>query len=234
MIQWVPVQEEGSDMQTTTAVGTEAYMQQEEQDYCEWRKNYAAQEQKYLNQIDSWLSEATLQSRENLCRLFQNQEFLAAYRHRTPIAFMGVILRIYHQESLAKRRHTILDMGTSHSALISKFQELKFILWRLEFAKDPEAGKWLPQYIEVNQATPEMLREMLDIASIEKGETGLKLAQIFREQGMYSFEFQILLYLNAVLPQNGQVLSALAELCEKAGQPEQAQRYLAQIKTAEI
>lgn len=40
-------------MQTTTAVGTEAYMQQEEQDYCEWRKNHAAQEQEYLNQIDS-------------------------------------------------------------------------------------------------------------------------------------------------------------------------------------
>lgn len=34
-------------MQTTTAIGTEAYMEQKEQDYCEWRKYYAAQEQEF-------------------------------------------------------------------------------------------------------------------------------------------------------------------------------------------
>lgn len=220
-------------MQTTIAVSTESYIQQEEQNHHAWRQNYAAQEQEYLDQIDNWLYESTLQARENLWRLFQNQEFLAIYRHRTPIAYMKTIMRIYHQESLAKRRHTVLDMGTSHSALISKFQELKFILWKMEFAKDPQAGEWLLQYIEENRATPEMLKEMLAVASIEKGDTGLKLVQLFREQEMYSYEFQILLYLNTILPQDRQVLSALAELCEKAGQPEQAQRYLAQIKTAE-
>lgn len=220
-------------MQTPIAVGTESYIQQEEQNHHAWRQNYAAQEQEYLDQIDSWLLESSLQARENLWRLFQNQEFLAIYQHRTPIACMRVILQIYHQESLAKRRHTVLDMGTSHIALISKFQELKFILWKMEFAKDPQAGEWLLQYIGENHATPEVLREILAVASVEKADTGMKLAQLFREQGMYSYEFQILLYLNTILPQDGQVLSALAELCEKAGQPEQAQRYLAQIKTAE-
>lgn len=217
-------------MQTTIAVGTESYIQQEEQDYRAWRQSYASQEQEYLDQIDNWLSKPSLQAGENLWRLFQNQEFLAVYQHRAPIACMKVILRIYHQESLAGRRRTILDMGTSHGALISKFQELKFILRRLEFADDPQAGEWLLQYIEANYATPEMLREMLDAASVNKADTGKKLAQLFRKQGMYSYEFQILLYLNMILPRDEQILSDLAELCEKAGQPEQAQRYLAQIK----
>lgn len=226
-------------MQTTIAVGTESYIQQEEQDYRAWRQSYAAQEQEYLDQIDNWLLESTLQARENLWRLFQNQEFLAIYQHRAPIACMKVILRIYHQESLAGRRRTILDMGTSRRALISKFQELKFILRRLEFAGvpqeplDPQAEEELLQYIEANQATPEMLRETLDAASAEKADTGKKLAQLFREREMYSYEFPILLYLNMILPRDEQILSALAELCEKAGQPEQARRYLAQIKTAE-
>lgn len=207
---------------------TEEYIQKEEQQQRMWREKNMVVEKKYLEQIDKLLEQSTPQARQTLVLLFSNPSFLNTFGSRTPIAYMGVVMKIYEKEVMAGEEYTILDMEVSYKGIIGKLTELKFILWRIIFENCGE--EQLLEFIRQNNATPYMLQYMVLTASVNKKEILLKLADLFLEQNMLRFAFHMLDYLTQLYPEDESSWCLVADFCGSTGNIGQADAYLSKIK----
>lgn len=185
-------------------------------------------------QIDNLLSDTPSfpqkKSRQILTALFHNNDFLTTFLSQPPIAYFNIIIQIYEKELQAGESFTILDMGTSHDELISKLTELKFILWRIEFAKDADAFHLLLEFIQNSHATPYMLQYLIQTASLKQDEILFKLTDLFLEKHMFRYAFHMLDYLTQLFPEDETVLCLAADFCGGTGNRKQMNAYLSRIK----
>lgn len=209
---------------------TEEYVREKEWEERNWNRKNKQQEKIYMEQIEQRLKEGTAQDREELLKLFRNEEFVETYKSKIQIAYMIVIMQIYEREVQGGEKRTILDMGDSYEKLRSKLFELKFILWRIEFAKDVMAKELLLEFIRTNQATPDMIQYIVHTSTVDKMKVLVELSDVFIAQNMLRYAFRMLEYLDDLDSGNEMVLCLLAELCGRVGKYERAGEYLDKIK----
>ncbi len=209
---------------------TETYIQEEERQQRLWHEKNMVMEKNYLARIDNLLEQSTLEARQTLVLLFSDSSFLNIFGARTPIAYMGVVMKIYEKEIMAGEEHTILDMGVSYQGIIGKLTELKFILWRIIFANQKEGEGMLLEFIRQNNATPYMLQHLVLTASVNKKEILLKLADLFLKQNMLRFAFHMLDYMTQLFPEDESSWCMTADFCGSTGNIKQAGAYLSKIK----
>lgn len=200
----------------------------------EWHEKYGEQEKVYIDFIEEKLLSGTKEARESLLQLFCDQNFIETYKSRNDLAYMIVIMQVYENEIKNGEIHTILDMGKSSQEIRSKYIDLKFILWRIEFEKDSMGKQLLLDYIQKNHATPDMIQQVINTSVFDKGETLIKLIDIFLEQNMLRYAFCMMEYLNELSPGNEEVLCMLAELCGCTGNIKRAGEYLDKIENPGI
>lgn len=209
---------------------TEEYIREKEKKELEWNRKNKEKEKIYLAQIDEKIREGTPGAREELLQLFRNPDFIETYKSKTQMAYRIVIMQIYERETQAGEKVTILDIGTSGEEIKTKLIQLKFILWRIEFAKDEAGKKSLLDFIHSNGITPEMVKYMVYTTSADKGGMLLELTDIFMEQNMLRYAFRMLEYLDELSPGNETVLCMLADLCGSIGNSQRAKEYLEKIE----
>ncbi|WP_075721660.1 hypothetical protein [Roseburia sp. 499] len=210
---------------------TEEYIQEKEKKEQEWNRQNKEQEKIYLMQIDKKIQAGSTEAREELLRLFRNKDFIETYKSKTQMAYLIVIMQIYEREIQADEKVTILDIGKSTEEIKSKLIQLKFILWKIEFAKDEHGKELLLDFIRSNWITPDMLQYMVHTAVADKGGMLLELTDIFMEQNMFRYAFRMLEYLDELSPGNETVLCMLADLCGSVGNNQRAKEYLEKIET---
>lgn len=209
---------------------TEEYIREKEKKEREWNRENKEKRKVYLEQIEQRLREGTAQAREELLKMFRNQDFIETYKSKTEMAYLIVIMQIYEREVQSGEVRSILDMGKSGEEIRSKLIQLKFILWKIEFAKDEQGKEMLLNFIRSNQITPDMVQYMVHTAAADKARMILELTDIFMEQNMLRYASRLLEYLNELSPGNETVLCMLAELCGSAGNSRQAMEYLERIE----
>lgn len=209
---------------------TEKYIEEKEEQEKEWNKQNKESQKLYMDYIDEKIAEGTEKARKELMELFHNTEFIETYKSKTQMAYRIAMMQIYEREMESGEKITILDIGKSGKEIIDKLIELKFLLWRIEFAKDKQAENTLMEFIQYNHTTPDMLQYMIHTASADKAGMLLELTDIFIEKGMLRYAFRMLEYLNELAPGNETVLCMLADLCGNAHNLERAIGYLNQIE----
>lgn len=209
---------------------TEEYIKEEEREGKEWYWNNREAEKRYISEIEQRLESGTKEDREKLLALFRDRNFTETYKSRNELAYMIVIMQIYEREVQSEEARTILDMGRGIQEIRSKLLQLKFILWKIEFAKDIRVKDLLMEFIEKNQATPDMIQYMIFTAVCHKEEVLVELTDIFIEKKKLRYAFRMLEYLNELHPGNEEVLCTLAKLCGCVGNRQRAGEYLDQIK----
>ena len=209
---------------------TEEYIKEEELEEKKWYWNNEEAEKRYISEIEQRLESGTKEDKDKLLEIFQDKAFIEAYKSRNELAYMIVIMQIYKREIQSEEVRTILDMGKRIEEIKSKLLQLKFILWRLEFAKDIQGRELLIEFIRINQATPSMIEHTVLTSVNDKAGTLAELADIFLEQKMIRYAFGMLGYMNELQPENEEILCMLAELCGGVGNRQKAGEYLDRIK----
>lgn len=209
---------------------TEEFIKEEEMEEKEWYRNNREAEKKYISEINQMLESGTKEDKEKLLALFGNKGFIETYKSRNELAYMIIIMQIYKREIQSEEVRTILDMGKGIEEIRSKLLQLKFILWRLEFAKDIQGRELLIEFIQSNQTTPSMIEHTVLTSVNDKAGMLVELADIFLEQKMIRYTFAMLRYMDELQPENEEILCMLAELCGGVGNRQKAGEYLDRIK----
>lgn len=209
---------------------TEEYIKEKELEDQEWEQKNRKKQEVYMTEIEQKLSEGTQKDREELLKLFQNKEFIEICKTENDIAYMIVVMQIYENEKRAGTKRCILDMGKGSREIKSRLQELKFILWRMEFSIGIQAKEMLLSFIRDNQPTAEMIQYIVHTSVNHKPQMLIKLADIFIEQNRLSYAFQMMEYAEELLPGDEEILCILAQLCMCVGKQVRAVEYLNKIK----
>ncbi len=213
---------------------TEEYIREKEWGERNWNRKNKQQEKIYMKEIEQRLKEGTEQAREELLHMFRNEEFIETYKSKTEMAYLIVIMQIYEREVQFGEKRTILDMGDSYEIIRSKLFELKFILWKIEFAKDVRGKELLLEFIRTNQATPDMIQCIVHTSTADESKVLVELSDLFIAHNMLRYAFRMLEYLDDLEPGNEMVLCILAELCARVGKCKRAGEYLDKIKNPGI
>lgn len=209
---------------------TEEYIKEIESDEQEWYQKNKESEKWYQKELEQRLKAGTEEDRKKLLEMFGDETFIETYKSRNDLAYMIVVMQTYEREIKSGEIRTILDMGKSIQELKAKLLQLKFILWRMEFAEDIQAERQLIDFVQINQVSPDMIQHMVHTSLSSKAKLLMKLADLFLEQKMLRYAFRMLEYLDELYAGNEEVLCMLAELCGYAGNRQRAGEYLDKIK----
>ena len=178
-----------------------------------WHEQYDNERIDYIRYIDENLALGTDKAYNNIENLFNDKLFCSTYLGKdSEIAYLFIILTIYKEEINSGEQHTILRLGKDCETLISCMQQLKFILWRIEFTHEEEADKLLTDYIKSYNVSACAIKNAILRFSVDKTNILLHMVSLFLNNNMLSYAFYILIYLSSALPGNEDVLTLLAEL----------------------
>ena len=119
-----------------------------------WETCYGAALKTRLKWIDQMLMEGTDEAHEKLLAFFADEKEIAPYGNRSNAMIeMIVIMDIYKAEVEMGEAHTIFDrkiegrrMGETE--LTAYMRAFRFLMWRLEFTKEADAGEKLIQFLK--------------------------------------------------------------------------------------
>ena len=209
---------------------SEEFIRERKKKEKQWYEKYGEREKVYISFVDEQLKNGTLESREQLLQLFRDKQFIENYKSRNDIAYMIVIMKIYEVEISNHNQKTILDMGNSMKVLREKYNELKFILWRIGFREEESTVQRLVDFIRINHVSQDMIRQVINSSVSEKSVLLIKLTEIFLDNSMLSYAFCMLDFMNELSPGDETVLCMLAELCGSVGNIQRMNEYLDRIE----
>lgn len=209
---------------------SEEFIREREKKEKQWYEKYGEREKVYISFVDEQLKNGTMESREQLLQLFRDKQFIETYKSRNDIAYMIVIMKIYEVEISNHNQKTILDMGNSMKVLREKYNELKFILWRIGFREEESTVQRLVDFIRINHVSQDMIRQVINSSVSEKSVLLIKLTEIFLDNSMLSYAFCMLDFMNELSPGDETVLCMLAELCGSVGNIQRMNEYLDRIE----
>lgn len=206
---------------------SEAFAQQKALDEQQWHEMYDNEERQLLSSINSLLGEQTTSAYEKLLELLRNPHLQNTYSDDEPIAYMLVLLNIYQYEKLYQVSHSVLEKGTSISELIAFFQNIKHLLWKIEFSdmqhsttqhygNTEEAELELFNYIECNHVSIIALRLFISFICVNPEKMLLYIANQYLDMGMLKNTYLLLEHYNENYPGNPDVEETLKMMTEQS------------------
>lgn len=205
------------------------YQYNSERRISEWHRLHEAEEQQYLKIINEYLSEGTLEAKEAICSLAEQDGFVETFKTRNEMSYIINAINIYYRELDAGVSPTVLDMADSVDGLIAVINKIRFLIWELEYTDDEMSGGMLCEYIRDKHISIPMLLYILDVASIDTYFVSMKLSCELEKKKMYRYQLYILLFVTERWTGDETALCELAHLYMCAGQDELAKGCLAQI-----
>lgn len=142
------------------------HAKQQRQAVTEWNKRYSETEKQYISSVNKLIKEGTPDAYEKICDMFDGTEGMSEdeiiatgkiplniFRGRTEMSYLIQAVNIYYREQAAGEAVTVFDHGDSLQDIIDVINQVRFLLWELEFFKSDEA---LVEYLERNKISAQM------------------------------------------------------------------------------
>lgn len=208
---------------------TEMFAIEEEQRENDWQEQYGAKIGEVVHKMNVLLQMGTEQSRMKLHNWFLDKTFFEHYKQTDIVSTMYVVMQIYEKELAENYTPTILDDRNTVEMLMDYLQQMKFILYRVDFSIDQVSGQELIAFIKNNKTSLVTLETMMTTVAMRPMILALKLEKIFEKNMMYRELFWSRNFLNERWSGNHRILIKLAELYEKTGHTEYALECMKQI-----
>lgn len=139
----------------------------------DWNKMYLKTEEAYIRAVDCLIKEKTTDAYEKICAMFEetnglsDDEIIAAkkipinvFKERNEMSYLIQAVNIYYREQAAGIDITVFDHGCSLSEIIDVINEVRLLLFELEFLNDNEG---LVEYVKNKNISHEMLSYLADL-----------------------------------------------------------------------
>lgn len=133
----------------------------------EWNKRYLEAEKQYISSVNKLIREGNADSYEKICEMFEGTEGMSEdeiiatgkipiniFEGRTELSYLIQAVNIYYRELEAGDLVTVFDHGDSLQDIIDVINQVRFLLWEMEFFKSDEA---LVEYLGNNKISARML-----------------------------------------------------------------------------
>ena len=204
---------------------SEAFALREEQEEMQWHMQFDAQRMELLQIADQYLLAQTPEAYQILSETLLDPVLQERYAKDEMVVHLLILLDIYEQERSYQMEHTILEQGTSVQELVSFFQSLKFLLWRVEFFDTEHSTEYsygdvrreeeaLFQFIQKRDISMIALRVLVDRICVDPPKMLFFLANRYLDQGCFMNTYLLLEYYNAKYPGNADVEETLKLMME--------------------
>lgn len=208
---------------------TETFAIEEEQRENEWQEQYGTKIGEVVSKMNTLLQIGTEQSRMELHNWFLDETFFEHYKQTDIVSTMYVVMQIYEKELAENYTPTILDDRNKVEMLMDYLQQMKFILYRVDFSIDQASDQELITFIKNNKTSIVTLETMMTTVAMRPMILMLKLEKIFEKNMMYRELFWSRNFLNERWSGNHRILAKLTELYDKTGHTEYALECMKQI-----
>ncbi|MBU5474794.1 hypothetical protein [Roseburia sp. MSJ-14] len=208
---------------------TEQFAIEEEARENRWQQEYGKKLPEVMAQIDQLLKEGTEEAKWKLHAMFLDKDFFDKYKQTDEMANMYVIMQIFERERNSGITPGILDSGRDAEQLRNYIQSIKFLLYRLDFEIDEQAGEKLIAYFQEQNTSTIVIETMLTTVVMRPFIVVRKLEQLFEQHHMLKELFMIYNFINDKYPGNKRILKKQAELYARTGHQELAQQCMEQI-----
>lgn len=182
-----------------------------------------------MSKMNTLLQIGTEQSRMELHNWFLDETFFEHYKQTDIVSTMYVVMQIYEKELAENYTPTILDDRNKVEMLMDYLQQMKFILYRVDFSIDQASDQELITFIKNNKTSIVTLETMMTTVAMRPMILMLKLEKIFEKNMMYRELFWSRNFLNERWSGNHRILAKLTELYDKTGHTEYALECMKQI-----
>lgn len=208
---------------------TEKFAVEEEQRENEWQEQYGSKINDVVREMNQLLQAATEQSRMELHDMFLDKSFFEHYKQTDAVATMYVVMQIYEREWKDHYPSTILDCGNTVEELMDYLQQMKFMLYRIDFSIDQLSEQEFITFLKKNQTSVITLETMMTTAAMCPMNLALKLEEIFIRNFMYKELFWVRNFINERWNGNHRVLIQLADLYDRTGHAQFARECVEKI-----
>lgn len=153
----------------------ELKIQKEEEELAEWNRTFGREINSWKERVNELLKKGKT---EEVCSIFQDQNFMNVYGGVHEFLYMHVITNIYRMEQQNHLSNTIFSHGKSMEELIQYFMESRFLLWRVEFEISEEDNLRFADYILENQVSVCHLLSLIYTTAMKKERAILCVARI--------------------------------------------------------
>ena len=217
-------------MQNTTEFKkTEMFAIEEEQRENNWQEQYGARMEEVVHKMNTLLQIGTEQSRMELHNWFLDKTFFEHYKQTDIVSTMYVVMQIYEREWKERYPSTILNCGHTVEELMNYLQQMKFMLYRIDFSVDQISEEEFIAFLKNNNTSVITLETMMTTAAMRPMNLALKLETIFEHRGMYKELFWVRNFIHERWIGNHRILIRLADLYDKTGHMEYATECVKQI-----
>lgn len=211
---------------------TEKFALEEAQREEKWQKQYGIKLNDVVQIMNQLLQSATDQSRMELHNMFLDKSFFEHYKQTDAVATMYVVMQIYEREWKDHYPSTILDCGNTVEELMDYLQQMKFMLYRIDFSIDQLSEQEFITFLKKNQTSVITLETMMTTAAMRPMKLALKLEEIFTRNFMYKELFWVRNFINERWNGNHRVLIQLADLYDRTGHAQFARQCIEKISEA--
>lgn len=127
----------------------------------------------YYENINEFLSDGSSDSIKKLIEMFETAEVKQYVGKDTRLSYVYLWLKIYEVENKCGIEEHIFKDRKSISELYEMWNNLKFLIWHIEFDSESNAIEQLEQYIEYSHLSYYALTIAIDTVSINR-ETMMK------------------------------------------------------------
>lgn len=170
-----------------------------------------------IAEIDEYIADADNGGADRFIELFGNPVFKERYESDKRVAYMYVALDIYKAELNNGNRKNIFNTAGSVENIIYLIREIKYLLWRMEFAGDAQAWEQICYNSNEGNISCECIVQLVLHYSIDKLGMLYELAAGYADSGMRDYARYIVDYLTATVQDNRGVSSAVERFKEQYG-----------------
>lgn len=138
----------------------------------EWNQKYSDAEKKYISSVNKLISAGTPEDYKKICEMFEGTEGMCdddiiainkiplnVFKGREELSYLIQAVNIYYREREAEAAFTVFDHGNNLSDIIDTINEVRLLLFELEFFKDDDR---LAEYVKNNNISRQMLLYLVD------------------------------------------------------------------------
>ncbi len=195
------------------------------EEIADWKQRYGESEKEAINTVNKLLDAGSLESKKEICKMFENKEFLDTYKFRKELSYVINAINIFYSEEEHNVKYDVFDSCKNLEELVEIINQVRFLTWEIEYADYEEAGDLLCQFITEKKLSPQMIKYIVDLASFNRYETGVKLAQVFKQNNMPVYELYSLLMAHDDRPNGKKGIAMLADFFDTVGQADKALAY---------
>lgn len=122
----------------------------------------------YYENINEFLSDGSSDSIKKLIEMFETAEVKQYIGKDTRLSYVYLWLKIYEAESKCGIEEHIFKDRRSIGELYEMWNNLKFLIWHIEFDTEKNAIEHLEQYMEYSHLSYYALTTVIDTVSINR------------------------------------------------------------------